>query len=207
VQSLMTVINGILDFSRIEAGTLDLEQADFELRESLETLLRPLALLASEQGLELSCRVSPEVPTVLLGDLSRLSKIIANLVSNAVKFTEKGAVALSVALEGAGPNQALHFAVADTGAGIPVAKQQMIFAPFTQANGSTTRCHGGTGLGLTVAARLVEMMGGRIWLESTPGVGSTFHFSLRFGVGKGLAVGRAARPEPLQSPGVGRVAP
>jgi PAS domain S-box-containing protein len=181
VESHMSVINGLLDFSALESHPPVLEQAPFALRESLEAALRPLALRAFEQGLELTCTVSPGVPAVLVGDLRRLSQIIVNLVSNGIKFTERGKVALSVTREGTAAGASLHFAVADTGVGIPDAKQALIFAPFAQANGSTTRSFGGTGLGLTLAARLVELMGGRIQVESSPGKGSTFHFTLSFG--------------------------
>jgi len=199
VSSFMAVINDLLDFSRIEARTLALEIEQFELRESLGIILHPLALRASEKGLELCCRVSPEVPNAVVGDLGRLKQIIVNLVSNAVKFTEKGEVALSVALEPEREKTTLHFAVADTGVGIPGEKQLMIFAPFTQVNGSKTRSHGGAGLGLTLAARLVEMMEGRVWVESTPGQGSTFHFTVRLGLPKGLPFGPLPEtPEFLQ---------
>ena len=207
VGALMAVISDLLDFSRIEARTLALENEQFELRESLETILHPLALRASEKGLELSLRVSPEVPDAVLGDLGRLKQIIVNLVSNAVKFSERGNVELSVELEADREKASLHFAIADTGVGIPLEKQLVIFDPFTQANGSTTRSYGGTGLGLTIAARLVEMMGGRIWVESTPGQGSTFHCTVSLALPGGLPVGQEPEPEFLRSLSVERKAP
>jgi PAS domain S-box-containing protein len=185
--SLLTVINDILDFSKIEASKLDLENVDFQLRESLGNILRTLAYLASEKGLELASRISPEVPDALVGDPGRLRQVILNLLSNAVKFTETGEVVLSVSSEPGGADEAcLHFVVTDTGIGIPVEKQLKIFAPFFQSDASATRRYGGTGLGLTISARLVEMMGGRIWVESAIGRGSAFHFTVRVGLPRGL---------------------
>jgi PAS domain S-box-containing protein len=188
-ESLLTVINDILDFSKIEARKLNLEKVDFELRESLGNILHTLALRASQKGLELSFSVAPDVPDTVVGDPGRLRQVIANLVSNAVKFTGKGEVVLSVTSEPVADAEArLHFVVADTGVGISPEKQQEIFEPFAQADCSTTRSYGGTGLGLTISARLVEMMGGRIWVESTVGRGSSFHFTAMFGVTKGVPV-------------------
>jgi two-component system, sensor histidine kinase and response regulator len=181
--SLLSVINDILDFSKIEAGKLDLDSVAFPLRDSLGDTMKTLALRAHKKGLELACQVLAEVPDGLVGDATRLRQIVVNLVGNAVKFTDAGEVVMRVALApSAGEGVMLHFAVRDTGIGIAPDKQQAVFAPFVQADGSTTRRYGGTGLGLAISARLVELMGGRIWLESVPGEGSVFHFTARFGV-------------------------
>ena len=177
--SLLTVINDILDFSKIEAGKIDLDVADFNLRDCLETTLKTLALRADEKGLELLCEVASEVPEAVRGDASRLRQIVINLVGNAIKFTNEGEVVLRVrALESKGEEQ-LQFTVSDTGIGIPSEKQKAVFEPFTQADSSTTRKYGGTGLGLTISSRLVAMMGGKMWVESNPGSGSHFHFTAR----------------------------
>jgi PAS domain S-box-containing protein len=185
--SLMIVINDILDFSKIEANKLELEVGDFDLRESVGDALKVIALRAHEKGLELNLHVEPDVPHLLAGDSGRLRQILVNLVGNAVKFTDGGEVNLTVAVESQEEcGVMLHFAVADTGVGIPADKLEMIFQPFTQVDGSMTRRHGGTGLGLTICARLVGMMGGRVWAESELGKGSTFHFTTR------LALGRAS---------------
>ena len=187
--SLLTVINDILDFSKIEAHKLDLESVNFELRLSLGSILHTLALRAAEKGLELAFRVPPEVPDALVGDPGRLRQIILNLVSNALKFTEKGEVVLRVTAEPEGDAAVLlHFAVADTGIGIAAEKLQRIFDPFAQADASTTRSYGGTGLGLSICAGLVQMMGGNIWVESSQGGGSTFHFAARLGLQPGPPV-------------------
>jgi PAS domain S-box-containing protein len=179
--SLLNVINDILDFSKIEAGKIDLEAVDFNLRDSLEATLRTLALRGDEKGLELLCDIAPEVPEVVQGDSSRLRQVLVNLMGNAIKFTDKGEVALKVQLEAAdGDNRLLRFTVSDTGIGIPPEKLKLIFDPFTQADTSTTRRYGGTGLGLTISSRLVSMMDGKIWLESELGRGTQFHFTVRF---------------------------
>jgi two-component system sensor histidine kinase/response regulator len=182
--ALLGVINDILDFSKIEAGMLDLDHIDLSLRDTLIDAMKPLALRAHEKELELACRVAPEVPDGLRGDPGRLRQVVVNLVGNAVKFTERGEVVLEVepaeeTVEGA-DSCLLHFSVRDTGVGITSEKMGYIFEPFTQADGSTTRKYGGTGLGLTISRKLVELMGGRCWAESTPGRGSTFHFTARF---------------------------
>jgi two-component system, sensor histidine kinase and response regulator len=183
--SLLTVINDILDFSKIEAGRLDLESIEFSLRGSLEPSMKALALRAHQKGLELNWRVHSDVPDVVLGDPGRLRQILVNLVGNAVKFTEQGEVTVQVDRDSEAEGRAqLHFSVRDTGIGVPPEKQAAIFEPFTQADGSTARRHGGTGLGLTISRRLVDMMGGHIWVESTPALGSTFHFTTCLGVGK-----------------------
>ena len=179
--SLMTVLNDILDFSKIEAGRLDLDCIPFSLGHNLRDTLKTLTFRAYQKGLELNCRVAPGVPDALLGDPGRLRQILINIVGNAIKFTEHGEILVDVAVEGEPGDRdiALHYSVADTGIGIPEDKQQLIFDPFTQADGSTTRKFGGTGLGLSIASQLVEMMNGRIWLESEVGRGSTFHFIVR----------------------------
>jgi signal transduction histidine kinase/CheY-like chemotaxis protein len=198
--SLLTVINDILDFSEIEAGKIDLESADFSLQDCLETTLKTLALRADEKGLELLCEVAPEVPEVVRGDSSRLRQVVINLIGNAIKFTNKGEVALKVKSEAReGEDLLLHFTVADTGIGIPGEKQESIFEPFTQADTSTTRKYGGTGLGLTISTRLVKMMGGRIWVTSQVGRGSDFHFTtkLRVANSKSIEIGTIAPAEIL----------
>jgi signal transduction histidine kinase/CheY-like chemotaxis protein/ligand-binding sensor domain-containing protein len=183
--SLLTVINDILDFSKIEAGKLELESIEFKLRDSMMPTIKTLALRAHQKGLELTCDIRPEVPEVVVADPSRLRQIIVNLTGNAIKFTQQGEVGLKVALESRTQDQVrLHFVVQDTGIGIAPQKQKLIFEAFSQADGSTARKVGGTGLGLTISKRLVEMMGGRIWVESVEGKGSAFHFTTSLGEGK-----------------------
>ncbi len=180
---LLSVINDILDFSKIEAGKLDLELIDFPLRDSLDDTVATLALRAAKQGLELVCHVRPDVPDGLIGDPGRLRQIVVNLAGNAIKFTERGEVVVHVDVQSRTDHDVtLHFAVTDTGIGIAPEKQNRLFQSFSQVDASTTRQYGGTGLGLAISAQLVRMMGGRVWLESTPGVGSTFHFSVLFGL-------------------------
>jgi signal transduction histidine kinase/CheY-like chemotaxis protein len=182
-ESLLTVINDILDFSKIEAGRLDLDPVHFNLRDNLEEAAKALALRAHGKGLELLIEVSPEVPDYVIGDPVRLRQVVTNLIGNAIKFTERGEVALTARLGSRDGNLVrLHFEVRDTGIGIPLDKQQVIFAAFSQADGSTTRKFGGTGLGLTISSRLVKMMQGRLWVESQPGEGTTFHFTTCFEV-------------------------
>ncbi|MGO9271372.1 MAG: response regulator [Terriglobia bacterium] len=184
-ESLLTIINDILDFSKIEAGKLELESIDFSLRGTVEPTVKTLALRAHEKGLELNCVFDPDVPDALVGDFSRVRQVLINLLGNAVKFTEKGEVNLRVQREPAIPGfTCLHFSVRDTGIGIPPEKQANIFEAFIQVDGSTTRRFGGTGLGLSISRQLVQMMGGRIWVESVPGQGSTFHFTANFGTGE-----------------------
>ncbi len=181
--SLLTVINDILDYSKIEAGKVELEAIDFNLRDCAEEALKTFASRADERGLELLCDIAPEVPELVEGDPGRLRQIILNLVSNAIKFTHHGEVMLKVEIEGEEHDtRVIRFTVADTGIGIPAEKQLSIFSPFTQADSSTTRKYGGTGLGLSISARLVSMMGGRIWLESEVGKGTQFHFTARLKV-------------------------
>ncbi|MHB8501004.1 MAG: response regulator [Candidatus Acidiferrales bacterium] len=198
--SLLTVINDILDFSKIEAGKIDLEVIDFNLRESLESTLKTLALRADEKGLELLGEVAPEVPEVVRGDSGRLRQIVVNLVGNAIKFTDKGEIAVKVEVEAKeGQDCICRFTVADDGIGIPEDKRKLIFEPFSQADSSTTRKYGGTGLGLTISTRLVQMMGGKIWVESEVGHGSQFHFTVRLGVAdaKEIKLGTIAPQEIL----------
>jgi two-component system, sensor histidine kinase and response regulator len=178
--SLLSVINSILDFSKIEAGKVDLEALDFELRECMEAALKTLALRADEKGLELLCDVASDVPETVMGDPGRLRQILVNLVGNAIKFTDEGEIALKVEVKRTEGNQVtLHFVVSDTGIGIAPEKAESIFESFAQADTSTTREYGGTGLGLTISKRLVELMGGRIWIESQLGAGSHFHFTIQ----------------------------
>lgn len=185
-ESLLTIINDILDFSKIEAGMLGIESTPFDVRKKIGTTAKSLAFRAQDKGLELAIDVTPGVPELISGDPVRLSQILVNLVGNAIKFTETGEVTVSVEPWAEAADTAddggltLHFAVRDTGIGIPEDRQTQIFDAFVQADMSTTRFYGGTGLGLVICARLVELMGGRIWVESTPGVGSVFHFTARF---------------------------
>ena len=197
-ESLLQVINDLLDFSKIEAGKLDLHPVDFTLSGVLGATLKPLALRASQKGLRLSSAVAPAVPDTLAGDANRLRQVLVNLVGNAIKFTEHGEVTVAVTIADCGSETAdvtdqsessnlqstidLHFAVRDTGIGIAPQKQELIFAAFSQADGSTARRYGGTGLGLTISSQLVGMMGGRMWVESAAGCGSTFHFTVRLHV-------------------------
>lgn len=175
--SLLTIINEILDFSKIEAGRIELDPIDFDVRDSLADTLRTMTYKANEKGLELAYHVAPDVPEMVVGDPVKLRQIIINLVSNAIKFTEQGEIVVNCDLgTQADGSLTLRYAVTDTGIGIPAEKQSKIFEAFTQADGSTTRKYGGTGLGLTISQRLVEIMGGRIWVESEPGKGSTFRF-------------------------------
>ncbi len=177
--SLLTVINDILDFSKIEAGKIDLEIIDFNLRDCVEATLKTLALRADEKGLELLCEIAPDVPEIVSGDPVRLGQVILNLAGNAIKFTSQGEVAVRVRVESRdGQDLLLRFTVADTGIGIAPEKRDSIFAPFAQADSSTTRKYGGTGLGLTISARLVAMMGGAMWVESEVAEGSQFHFTI-----------------------------
>ena len=189
--ALLGLINDILDFSKIEARKLELDVIDFDLGYTLEDTMRALAPRAHQKGLELACSVAPDVPIALRGDPARLRQIIVNLVANAVKFTEKGEIVLRAEQESAeGKRALLHFSVRDTGIGISKEKQATIFEAFTQADASTTRRYGGTGLGLTISSQLVGLMGGRIWVESEPGKGSTFHVVLPFERRAGSPAGR-----------------
>ena len=180
--SLLTVINDMLDFSKIEAGKLDLEAVDFSVSHVCSDTVKALQLRAKEKGLVLQCARAPNVPEMLVGDPARFRQVIFNLVGNAIKFTEHGGVTLRLERETtAADTVGLHVTVADTGIGIAPEQQQRIFEAFEQADSSTTRRYGGTGLGLPIAAKLIELMGGRLWVESTLGVGSTFHFTVQLG--------------------------
>ena len=191
-ESLLAIVNDILDLSKIEAGRLAIEHIPFQLQECIDEAMKPLAIVASRKGLRLTWEIAPQTPPVVVGDPVRLRQIVTNLAGNAVKFTSRGAVTLRV--QGESPTDgalACLFSVEDTGIGIPAEQQAAIFAPFRQGDRSTARHYGGTGLGLPISARLVTLMGGRIWLESTPGEGTTFHFTLRLGV---------AAEQPLETP-------
>ncbi len=178
-EALLVIINDILDFSKIEAGKMSIEQVDFSLPRLMRDTLKPLGMRCEQKGVELIIALPPDIPEQVSGDPSRLRQILINLVGNAVKFTECGEVVVRVELDKASSGQAfLHFSVADTGIGIPPEKQSTIFEAFSQADSSITRRFGGTGLGLTICAKLVELMGGQIWVESIPGAGATFHFSI-----------------------------
>ena len=180
--SLLTVINDILDFSKIEAGKMDLEMIDFNFRDRLKTSLKILSVRADQKGLELLCDIGPGVPEVMRGDSNRLRQVVVNLVGNAIKFTDKGSVLLEVTVEAEdGALRMLHFVVTDTGIGVAAEKQQIIFDSFSQADSSTTRKHGGIGLGLAISKHLVEKMGGKMWVESEVGRGTQFHFTAWLG--------------------------
>jgi PAS domain S-box-containing protein len=183
--SLLSLINDILDFSKIEAGKLNIESVDFSLRNTLGEVTSALRVRAQQKGLKFACHIPLDLPDALVGDPSRLRQIVINLVGNALKFTGKGEVSVQAEIESRTADQAVfHFSVADTGIGIPLDKQKLIFEAFTQSDSSTTRKYGGTGLGLSISSKLVGLMGGNIWVESQPGQGSTFHFTLRFGLQK-----------------------
>src|SRR5271157_2866494 len=191
--SLLSIINDILDFSKIEAGKLEMCPIDFNLRECLEGTMAMFAPRAHQKGLELLCDVRPDVPEMLVGDPVRLRQIAVNLIGNALKFTEHGEIGMSVEVESRELDKTrLHFVVSDTGIGIPAEKQGLIFEAFSQADSSTTRRFGGTGLGLTISTRLVQMMGGRIWVESEPDRGSKFHFTADLPIAKNVAA-----PQPV----------
>jgi signal transduction histidine kinase/DNA-binding response OmpR family regulator/HPt (histidine-containing phosphotransfer) domain-containing protein len=195
--SLLAVINDILDFSKIEAGRLDIETTDFRLDEVISSVTTLTAQKAHDKGLEFLAHVAPAIPEHLLGDPLRLGQILTNLVNNAVKFTERGEIRLSIELiERTGDKVQLKCSVRDTGIGMTPAQSAKLFQPFTQADMSTTRKHGGTGLGLTICRRLVDLMGGRIWLDSEPGIGTTFSFTVWLGVSSATGTGRIV-PEKL----------
>jgi two-component system, sensor histidine kinase and response regulator len=194
--SLLTVINDILDFSKIEAGKLDLDTTTFILRDHIEEMARSFAVAAATKGLELVCDIRPDVPLEVVGDPTRLRQVIVNLLGNAIKFTDRGEVVLHVETrEKTSQGTSLHFAIQDSGIGISSDKQKLIFEAFAQGDSSSRRKYGGTGLGLTISSRLVEMMGGRIWVESEPGQGSTFHFTALFQLPQ-----RAANRKDRESP-------
>ncbi len=201
--SLLTIVDDILDFSKIEAGKLDLDSTEFNLRDCIALTLKMLSVRGQQKSLELTSDISPEVPSLVVGDLSRLRQILINLLGNAIKFTERGKVGLRVAVDSRTPDGLrLHFEVSDTGVGIAPEKQKLIFDAFSQADGSTARRFGGTGLGLTISSRLVELMGGTIWVESALGRGSSFHFTanLREGIPKGERLSSQPGTSPAVTP-------
>jgi PAS domain S-box-containing protein len=185
--SLLNVINDILDFSKIEAGKMELDSSVFSIREVLEETIRSFGVRAAEKRLELVCDVRADVPPAVSGDGTRLRQVVVNLIGNAIKFTDQGEVVLQAEVERMqGTSVEMRFAVRDTGIGIPKDKQEIIFEAFSQADGSSRRKYGGTGLGLTICSRLVAMMGGKIWLESETGQGSNFHFTAKFDLAHAL---------------------
>jgi len=193
--ALLGLINNILDFSKIEAGKFELEAIDFSLRDSIQDMFKPLVLRGKQKGLELRIEIAAEVREHLIGDSLRLRQILINFADNALKFTERGSIVVKVAAEAEDEGeQCLHFSIEDTGIGIPAEKQEAIFEAFAQVDGSTTRNYGGTGLGLAIASQLVEQMRGKIWIESTLGKGTTFHFTAWF------SVAQASRLPSLASP-------
>lgn len=201
-QALLELINDILDFSKIEARKLDLDPVPFRLRDHLHDVIKALSFHAHEKGLEMMGHVSDDVPDVLIGDTGRVRQILINLIGNATKFTHQGEVVVRVEIESQSEEEAcLHFMITDTGIGIPPEKQQLIFEAFAQVDSSTTRKYGGTGLGLAISAELVRLMGGRIWVESVVGQGSTFHFTARLGLSKDTA-DRSVPSVPLHMPGL-----
>jgi CheY-like chemotaxis protein len=198
-ESLLVIINDVLDFSKIEVGKLELYPACFQLHQCVEEVMQTLAFRAHEKGLELLCDLKAGVPHYVLGDSTRIRQILVNLIGNAIKFTANGQVGLEMDLAAEDRDEfRLHFAVSDTGLGIAEGKQKLIFDAFSQADSSTTRSFGGTGLGLTISSRLVEAMGGKIAVESEPGKGSKFHFTLCLGV-PGQPI--AAPGQPVAAPG------
>jgi CheY-like chemotaxis protein/nitrogen-specific signal transduction histidine kinase len=198
--ALLVVINDLLDFSKIEAGRLELDAVEFEVGDVVMEATKALALRAHEKGLELACRIAPDVHESVVGDSLRLRQVLLNLTGNAIKFTEQGEVVVNVerGAPGSRPGE-LHITVRDTGIGIPEEKQRVIFEAFTQADGSTSRKYGGTGLGLSISLRLVEMMGGKLWVESRAGYGSTFHFTVCY---EPRATASPALAVPAQAQGI-----
>ncbi|MFI5097091.1 MAG: response regulator [Candidatus Acidiferrales bacterium] len=201
--ALLTLINDILDFSKIEAGKFALDPIAFKLRACVTGTLKPLAMRVHQKQLELICDIDPEVPDEIVGDPTRLRQIIVNLIGNAIKFTEHGEIGLGVSVERQdGDMLELVFSVRDTGMGIAPEKQKVIFQAFSQADTSTSRKFGGSGLGLTISMRLVEMMGGRIWMESEPGQGSCFHFTMKARIAAATAPMEKIEPKALHNLGV-----
>ena len=184
--ALLGILNDILDFSKIEAGKLDFESTEFDLRGSITAMVKGLGARAHQKGLELVCYFNSDVVSNVIGDPGRLRQVLLNLVGNAIKFTERGEIVLRVEqVSGNARGVELHITVTDRGIGIPVERQQAIFEEFVQADDSSTRSFGGTGLGLAISSQLVKMMGGKIWVESETGKGSTFHFTAHFGIPAG----------------------
>ncbi len=201
-ESLLAIINDILDFSKIEAGKFEAESIPFPLRKSIQKTLKTCAIRASQKGLNFAFNAPAEVPDALIGDPGRLRQVLLNLIGNAIKFTDRGQIFVAVAAATPVKGRVLlHFGVKDTGIGVPPEAQEKIFAPFSQADGSMARKYGGTGLGLAICARLVEMMGGKIWVESAPEHGSIFHFTLDFALQGKDALAPGSRPaQDAQSP-------
>ncbi len=198
-EALLRLLNDILDVSKIEAGKLELEEIDFHLRDCVGDAMHTLGIRAAEKNLELTYLITPDVPDVLVGDPGRLRQVIVNLVGNALKFTELGEVVVAVTVDAQTETDVrLHFLVTDTGIGIPKDKQQQIFEAFSQADTSTTRRFGGTGLGLTISMQLVKLMDGLLWVESEPGEGSTFHFIVRFALAASAATQFWSQPAVLR---------
>jgi CheY-like chemotaxis protein len=195
-EDLLVIINDILDYSKIEAGKLALDRVQFDLGELMGDTLKSLAIPAHRKHLELAFHIDENVPALVVGDSVRLRQVLVNLTGNAVKFTENGEVVVNVRLESQNETESkVHFTVRDTGIGVPLETQERLFLPFEQADSSTTRQYGGTGLGLAISKRIIELMGGKIWIESTPGVGSRFHFTARLGL-----AGTPKQPSILCSP-------
>ena len=196
-EALLTIVNDVLDFSKIEAGKMDLDPQPMELEDGLARVIKPAAFKAEQKGLELICDVAPDVPRQIVADVTRLSQVLTNLLGNAIKFTEKGQVQLRVAFAqgehslSANGSLLLQFSVQDSGIGIPADRLDSVFGAFTQADASTTRKYGETGLGLTISAKLVQLMGGRIWVESQPNVGSCFHFTIDAAASGEEVIGRS----------------
>lgn len=179
--SLLYLLNDVLDFSKIEAKSVPLDNVEFDLPKLVSDTARVFEVQARQKGLSFACEISPELPREVTGDPARLRQILVNLLGNALKFTPAGSVMVRAIVESSDSHQVqVRFAVTDTGIGIPMEKQSLIFQPFAQADGSMTRKYGGAGLGLSISMRLVELMGGKMWIASEPGKGSTFHFSVRF---------------------------
>lgn len=199
-ESLLSILNDILDFSKIEAGKLDLQPSDFNLRAEVDETLRVFEVRASNKGLQLSQRVAMGVPRRVRADLGRLRQVLVNLVGNAIKFTHEGSVEVELGLETLeGDEACLRFGVRDTGVGIPTDKLDEVFEPFTQAEGSTARQFEGTGLGLSICRKIVELMGGEIWVESTEGSGCLFHFTVRCQVVSDQVLPESGRSPALES--------
>jgi signal transduction histidine kinase len=193
-KSLLKILNDILDLSKIEAGRLELSPIPFSLRECIREAIATLGITAGQKGLGLAADVSRELPDKVIGDPFRLRQILLNLLNNAIKFTSSGTIGLGSSVREFRENRVgVHFSVSDTGAGIPPEKISSIFGAFRQADWSTSREYGGTGLGSTISSQLVGLMGGQIWVESTVGVGSTFHFTAEFELNPGS--GRALQPD------------
>jgi PAS domain S-box-containing protein len=193
-ESLLRIINDILDFSRIDAGRLEIEHQPFNLRELFNHTLKSLRVRARQKGISLCHRIDTGLPDAAVGDAGRMRQVLVNLVSNAIKFTDAGAVTVTASADADPDGLLLHVEVRDTGIGIPADRLDRIFAAFTQADSSVTRRFGGTGLGLTISAQLVGLMGGRIWVESEPGAGSAFHFTARLGHASEAGIPRSAQP-------------